>query len=305
MRPQALWLQFVLLYRAGEDELYAFFEGREDCCFYLPELRRRTDGRFAVVPIRCGGKQPLLDLIPRVRGTIDQQSRALFFVDKDFDDVLGVALPTDRYVFATQHYSFENYLVSEAVLDVILDEIFQLPRGDQRRTTVLAEFRRGHASFLRKVLPIMAWLVVMRRRGLRPNVQNINLATIFALDGGEVSRSKGVLGVLDLATGVTTDRGLLPDLRRTLRELRRLPAKSVVRGKFELWWLVQFLLPIEQALGERVEGVPRNRVVVQVRHGNAAEVLSGRVMPPVDLRAFLDAAIPNEGTSGHGDGGRG
>jgi hypothetical protein len=107
--PPAVWIQFTMAYQDGMSDVYVFFEGGADYTFYMPEIRRRWNGRGQVRPFDCDGKENVLALIPRVTRRLDHRWRALFFVDKDIDDILGLAILADPFLFQTECYSIENY----------------------------------------------------------------------------------------------------------------------------------------------------------------------------------------------------
>lgn len=77
--PQAAWTQFVTSYRDGKDEVYLFFEGKDDPGFYSSHLRELLAPK-KTIHFQCGGKQKVLEVIPRVQSRLDFKWRGFFLL---------------------------------------------------------------------------------------------------------------------------------------------------------------------------------------------------------------------------------
>jgi len=82
--------------------------------------------------------------------------------------------------------------------------------------------------------------------------------------------------------------GILRQVRRNCGELRRLEAKRYIRGKFEGWFLVQFIKRLVEALSAvaRQSGGSIS-VVVPLEDSNYVQVLASCLSVPNSLATFL------------------
>lgn len=292
-RPVVVWLEFIRVYEPGTEDIYVFFEGRDDQAYFLPEIRRRRRGKGDIVTFRCNGKANVLGMLPNVIRRIDHEWRALFFVDKDLDDLLGlnrIALPC---VFETEVYSIENYLVSREAFEVVWTDVFQLSLADARFEAAVAGFDASHGRFLRRARGLMAWVLAARRQmNGRPNLQNAGMSWVFPLAqaDGSMRRRRPIARDLESRCQVG---GPIP-WRCCLaagRELRGRDPKAFVRGRWELWFFIQFCRRVRAAL-EQQAGTERPGTGADLNEANAVEILGARLPYPKRVLAFLDRVLP-------------
>jgi hypothetical protein len=62
--PQSAWTQFATSFRESADDVYLFFEGKDDPAFYLCHLRQHSPARI-FIPLICNGKKRHFSPIPR------------------------------------------------------------------------------------------------------------------------------------------------------------------------------------------------------------------------------------------------
>ena len=78
---------FLLNFSRNTGHIHAFFEGNDDSSFYTNFIKS-----FSVqVPIevyKCGSKKSVYEVYNQIRERSIQHVKALFFVDKDFSDIL-------------------------------------------------------------------------------------------------------------------------------------------------------------------------------------------------------------------------
>lgn len=288
-RP-AVWIQFTTVYRPGDQNRYFFFEGKDDCAYYLPELRRRFCDKGDPHWFVCAGKTKLIELVARVLREVDQPCRALFFVDKDHDDLTGVRTPVPPEVFETKWYSIENYLVEASSLLAIWSDLLALPASDRRWPLVREKFEAEHRRFCRLMLGPSAWVIAVRRLGIRPNLNNVDMRRLAHVDGKTLavrSRRKRLF-YLEESTGVPAGSVRWTELRKGARELVALHPKAYVRGKWELWFFVELVRALITALAEKAGAGERVTLRTQLGAENAVQVLAARHGYPEELFAYLE-----------------
>lgn len=122
-RPSVLKAK-ILTIRSGEAEIpILVFEGKTDVGPYDTWIRRVYDS-FRYKGIPAEGKAQLLDFRESIKDVDDSQYESIyFFIDYDFDGMRGYDVSDN--IFCIDSYSFENYLVSEVVLESLLNDEFE------------------------------------------------------------------------------------------------------------------------------------------------------------------------------------
>jgi hypothetical protein len=290
--PPAVWLQFIATYRAGVPDIYAFFEGRDDFSFYMPVLRGKWT-RGAIVPFKCKGKAAVTGLIQRIQARIDEPWRALFFVDKDIDDIVGVPTYNCPFLYETECYSIENYLVVESLLCVIWTDLFQLSPVDSRFDLVLKQFRQALADYVGAMRLIMATIIHYRKCGSRPVLNEVDPGKLVQFNTEfRVARVPDWITYFKGVSGVPSD----PDWRLVAEidaELAKREYKTYLRGKFEIWFFVAFVNRVAAVVSERVGDQARAVIHTHLTTSNVVEVLAGRVNPSEHLQVFLKKCLPS------------
>lgn len=234
--------EFWSQHNPSQARVHAFFEGHDDVAFFSYFIERKLPKNTRLYVYRCEGKARVYEAFAQITSKLPAIRSVLFFVDKDLDDILGTAWPTDPRVFVTDVYSVENYMVTVEVLQRLLRDAVKLKDVAFDHEVLVEQFSRQLLRFHRQMLVPMAWILVARRTRAKPNLQNVDLSQLFLVsDSCELrGRGRGRLGYLARATGVGLPDNSFRHLVAAARELARLPAKRVIRGKFEAWFLVEF-----------------------------------------------------------------
>src|SRR2546421_3657130 len=235
------YFEFVRDAPKHPNDIYAFLEGREDRSFYMNFLQRFATGPKGIHTYLCGGKRQVYGAREKVINGV-RQGTVLFFVDKDLSDFLNeeeCEQATD--IYTTDYYSTENYLVSEDMLFRIWTELFHFGKGIQLEFGKVhrEKFHAELTHFYEYTRPIMAWIVFLRRRRLRPLVNNISFTkffdwnTDFTLVQSKEWRDNG-LKHLEKVCDVQTPDSLALEADSVIQELSILAPKAYIRGKLEL-----------------------------------------------------------------------
>jgi hypothetical protein len=293
--PTSIWHQFVVAHHPRRDEWFLFVEGKLDTPFYASALRRILGTEARVVDFRCRGKEGVWQARADVRRTHPRCTRTLFFIDKDFDDLLGCSAEPAPDVFQTDVYSIENYLVSSEALEVVWQQIWALSTTDASWARVNAHFEVALRRFYRLMLPISAWIVCARLAGMRPNLNNIRMTAIVVLRDGLPTLRRAAFRELQKSTSCSFCPSM-KEWRRQIKALQRATPKGVTRGKFELWFFCQFL---DSVLG-KLKGRTSERPVASIPPAaeSMAVALLGKLSLPPQLVAFIQSAT-QLGAEGH------
>jgi hypothetical protein len=274
-------------------DLYLFCEGKDDLSFYQPILRQRWSGRGELYAYDCAGKDAVIALMSRVKATLDVEWRGLFFVDKDLDDYCGVQRHVDTYLFETECYSIENYIVGQTPLRIIWTDLLRLSTSDTRLAELLRAYEASYESFVRAMGLITGWIVHLRRSGYKVVLNDICMVNLISLDGDCLCQLKSGWADHILAASNTHSVSYDAAAANTVAtELGAYDPKTYIRGKFDLWFFVTFLARALGVLTERVAGQPRTSFSLQISVKTAIDILAPRLVPPQRLSTFLDRVLP-------------
>ncbi|MFN9294453.1 MAG: DUF4435 domain-containing protein, partial [Planctomyces sp.] len=121
-------------------------------------------------------------IIDKVKPRLDKEWRALFFVDKDIDDLVDGVAVLDAFCFQTSWYSIEQYLCHAEMLAVVWSELFRLSMLDTRYSRVVDQYKACLNDFINAIRPVMATAVWLRRQGHRPVLANVVMDDIIKFD---------------------------------------------------------------------------------------------------------------------------
>lgn len=296
--------EFWTQYAPGMERVHAFFEGHDDEVFYRRFLEQYVPAGSRLYGYRCDGKQRVYEAFSQITARYPAIRSVLFFVDKDLDDILGLPWPTDPRVFVTDVYSIENYLVSSGVLESFYRDAVRLTGVTFETSTLVARFEQELGRFHCLSVPLMGWILALRRRELKPNLGDLDLAKLFIVseECAISALPRGRIEYLNRVSGVGGSAVDFRQVSQACRELRRLPAKRVVRGKFEAWFFVAFwkrLTKQLQALSREAKGNVKFKLSAE--ESSLVPSLVGHARIPRPLELFLELHFPRGGQLGEAE----
>ena len=229
--------QYRLLATPGCLDLFFFVEGSEDVIFFGTMLRKISQKPLKVRYLVCDGKDGVLNVRTELETEDQSGCSKLYFIDKDIDDFFGQHPPTGNDVFCTEHYSIENYLVTESVLETILQEFFGLSDSDTVKDEIVGHYRREYRAFCFTMRVFMAWVIFRRQNSQRIILADIAMNKLFRIDDELKFRKRaGAFQLIRQRYFVGDTQKEWIEVRRICEELKVLETKSYLRGKFELWF---------------------------------------------------------------------
>lgn len=163
-RPAVLKLEFIQLRQLLPATMILVFEGDDDKIVYFQWIMR-VRPELEYEPLPCKGKKNVLSLRDSLlRDRSDLSRGVYFFVDRDFDDLMGYdPHPT---TFMTDCYSTENYLVDENVLSLLLRDEFHCHARPDIRQRIVERFVRSYSEFMEVTKEVNMKIFLSRRLGL-------------------------------------------------------------------------------------------------------------------------------------------
>lgn len=285
--------EFLIRHNPNEKRVHAFVEGYDDPVFYRPRVNQRS-GEAPTFYYVCHGKRKLYEIFRDVTSRVGTYRHTIFFADKDLADILPETYPEDERIFVTDYYSIENHLACREAVEHACLQFLKIKNCDLPTNMVADRFDEELKRFQRLIVPLMAWIVCVRRGKLKPNLNNLQLNRLFSIDDNlRVHRTRGCLPYICTSTGVPHDPKLWAGLSKTAADLAARYPKTFVRGKFETWFLVEFLKKAVHQLTDAARACGGSvEVMVQVERRNVIALLGARISSPVSLDTFLARNFP-------------
>lgn len=284
--------EFWTQYDGSPNRLHLFFEGHDDGVFFRHFANGYLKAGTRVYTYRCDGKGRVFEAFSQIVERVPGIKSALFFVDKDVDDILGVAWPTDPRVFVTDVYSIENYLTTRIVVQRFFKDAVKMNGVQFDDETIFDHFEAQRKRFNRLMMPLMGWVITLRRANERPNLNNINLGEVFTFNSDcHVHACVGKrMNHLTKAGGVSKRafRHVVP----VARDLARMPPDRIVRGKYSAWFVVEFWKRLTAQLEELAkEANGKVSIKPTLEKATLVSTLTAYTDIPRSLQLFLEAHL--------------
>jgi len=286
--PAAAYQQFALQYPKTSNDVHAFLEGRDDPSFYFSFLLRAVSDINKIHVYRCSNKKGVYDAYAKVMRLVRKPSFVLFFVDKDHSDLIGEVYDTATNIYVTEYYSIENYLVSDSMFRRIWEDFFNAIQLKVDFDTISTKFQDELAQFYKFALPLSAWIILNRRKGMKPNVNNVKLGELCKFSEDLTLQAQPLtelISHLENVCGINCIDDVKSELSQVINELVNIEPKKYIRGKYELWFFIKFIekmvLVLQSTTGESI------KIRTQIGEANAVEILAPRVQMPKSIEKFL------------------
>ena len=116
--------RYLQQYNNNDNALHIFYEGNDDPSFYSNFLENKNQKK--IYYYQAENKKGVYEIHSKINWSSYDKRRTLFFVDKDFSDILNEIFTIDDNIFVTRYYSIENYVVSKHVFIRTIREILHI-----------------------------------------------------------------------------------------------------------------------------------------------------------------------------------
>ena len=290
----ARYHEFLTEYSANAAMVYGFVEGVQDPCYYRGLIDHSLPSAWRVRLWPVGGKKIVYEVYRLFDWERFSKKRVCFFVDRDFLDLTAEEHPDDTNIYVTDDYSIENSLVDAQTCHRALVEVCGFVNCPQDELdAVLRQFEEQYELFLRAMIPVTAWLLTAKRLQQPVYANNVEMNRLFAVVDGQLESKPNPRDCVTVADYLQRRCGKLCDgdmaTAETEREIEQEPLfRRFVRGKFVLWFLVEFCLSIQRSAARFFSACDHPpRMHVALGHANAMVLLGNRGRSPETLRVFL------------------
>ena len=285
--------EFLISYNKNPKCVYGFVEGKDDLSYYCSFVQQLIPSDWRVKLFVAGNKNNVINLHAEFDWARFPVNQLAFFIDRDLSDFVGFP---DNYspssnIYITDQYSIENDVVNRTLCERLLTEVcgFSVVSADCVES-VLDLFEEQKAIFGSRMRLIMAWIIFWKISGKRPNLNNINLKKIFKFRLGRVyvCRSVCIVKCIHEHCSVTHEE---PNqtFQDILQELSQQDLLCYIRGKYLLWFLIEFALSVHKDIKEMSSGRYCSPAMhVSLSTSNGLVLLAPRATMPSSLRDFLN-----------------
>ncbi len=290
----ASYHEFLARFSKTKKVVYGFVEGKEDPCFYRGFIEHFLPDDWEVELWPAGNRDQVLRIYRDIDWRQFPKKRVCFFVDRDLSDLISEKLPNDFNVYVTDKYSIENSIVTRGTCRRILTEVFGFSNASHDEIDrVCDQFEANLEEFFIAMIPTMARILFWRSAGTKANLNDIKIGKMFSIQDGRL--------IVDTSSAAEAKRALYihksagvkfeasTDISIHEAQFRKASSyRSFVRGKYVLWYLVEFCKSVHQSSATFFAAyVNAPKMKVTVSAGNAVTVLGNRARVPQSLRTFI------------------
>ncbi len=286
-----VYTTFLQQYSKNDNSIHVFHEGKDDPSFYGNMIQNKIKKTQKIFYYQAKNKDKVYENYQKINWTSFSKKRILFFVDKDFADILRISYPIDINIFVTNYYSIENYLVDKHLFRRSLRDLIGLD-NDKINNAITKQFQVGLKTFYKASLTLTAYILYHREKKNPLNLQDITIGDIFSIDNSFiVTKKPKILSTLDRKTGAKTISAF-KEIRKISMSLRKInKPKKYTRGKFELAYLVNCINKSPGMINiDKKKGEKRYKCCVQLSPSNAIQILAPRIRQPKDVKEFISKA---------------
>lgn len=153
-----VYKQFIELYPKHPNCIYCFFEGKMDDKYYGLRIDKYFEEEKEY--LCCHGKSNVL-YMKRMIGENSEynQCKGLFFVDRDFDGMIG-----DEKIFETPCYAIENLYTQRYSMEQIINREFYISKIDENYENICRLYEEAFEQFHEVIKILNVWIYFQREK---------------------------------------------------------------------------------------------------------------------------------------------
>lgn len=286
-----VYTTFLQQYSKNDNSIHVFHEGKDDPSFYGNMIQNKIKKTQKIFYYQAKNKDKVYENYKKINWSSYAKKRILFFVDKDFADILKISYPVDINIFVTSYYSIENYLVDRHLFSRSLRDLIGLD-NDKVNNAITKQFQVGLKTFYEASLTLTAYILYHREKKNCLNLHDVTISDVFKIDSGfMVTKRPKILSKLDKKTGAVTVSAY-KEIRKVIVRLRRINnPKKYIRGKFELAYMIYCINNSPHIINiNKKKNEKKYKCCVQLSSANAIPILAPRMRQSKDVKEFINKA---------------
>lgn len=262
--------------------------------FYRGIIEQALPKDWDVVLIPAGSRGEVLNAYGAFDWKRFSQQRICFFVDRDLTEFVGEKTPDLANIYVTDNYSIENELAQFCVFIRVMEEVYNingLSPADMDKLRVL--FEKNKAVFGEALSEVMAQIIIWRRAGGRPALNDIRIKDYFRFNAGQLqvlpvftdwrARVKHAADCVGLTASDAISIAACEGEFRAMKGIERF-----VRGKYYLWFFLECASAVHADIASIIGAqTTPPKLKVSVGSKNAMIFVAPRLRCPDSLRSFL------------------
>ncbi|MEO6286755.1 MAG: DUF4435 domain-containing protein [Dyadobacter sp.] len=325
--PRARFIQLQQKYIRNEKSLHVFTENNDDFEFYRHTIAHVFTG-YKIEHYSMEGKKNVKEIFNEIKTTAYNSSLLLFFVDKDYDDILNIPMIKEINFFYTKYYSIENYLVSSEILEIILGRFFT-HMNSKVKIKLIDLYNVAYSLFVKQMKVFTKFILLDREKTKKAELDKFKLAYFIHIEGmvymfkklrtdyiynkiirdtkstklqKNLLRNKGILDIL--VEKCNYDKSIVSfyKLYQKYKEIELISDPKIhIRGKYELWFFIEVIKTVDQAvkkifdndsdISSEHEAVPRARTPIS--DDNIFDLVCPKMGFPEDVNNFAKRNYAN------------
>lgn len=316
------YMKFKQKYISNKKQVHIFVENTDDFEFYRKSIEFLYNS-FIIYHYPMEGKNAVLTIFRDLDWTRYNKSKVLFFVDKDYDCILGISNKISRNIFVTKYYSIENYLCSNDVFKYILKNIYKI-KHESLIDEVLSDFIRCYVEFEKLMKYLTAIILIFRIKEnhlkleylkpsdfffikkMKPHLIKYRTESIYnqivksdvdSIVKKAVKKNKNKEAFIEAEADVSLIT--FKEIRQNIKKLDIIEDSRVyIRGKYHLWFLIEFLKDLNtnaqkintkikqlnEETGEKYTDINQS---IQINESNIFDILPMKIDKHNDVNIFL------------------
>ena len=253
------------IYKEHSQCVYGFVEGKDDPAFYKYLIKSQLPDDWEIKLITSGNKQKVIRSYKNFNWTDYSRKRICFFIDRDLQDFLEVPQKLDDNLYITDGYSIENSILHDELIFEVLSDIYQITQLRAEEEDIIKQIIRTNKDlFFESIMPLMGQILLWRRSGSKPNLNNLALDKFFSFSQANLVSidCNKILEVAAKQLGCNLCADI--DISTAENEIRsHINARNCVRGKYAFWLFVKQCESIWEAIPillQRFPNKPSKRI---------------------------------------------
>ncbi|HBK99009.1 MAG TPA: hypothetical protein DD001_17650 [Microcoleaceae bacterium UBA10368] len=281
--------EFLLIYKKDDQCVYGFVEGKDDPAFYRYLIKTQLPKEWSIKLIQSENKGKVLRSFQSFNWIDYSKNRICFFIDRDLQDFLNPPQQLETNIYITDGYSIENYILEDEILIEVLSDIYQITQLRlEEEESIKQILRENENIFFEAIMPLMGQILLWKRLGYKPNLNNLELAKIFSFSQAKLFPIERNILLQEAAKQIGCNLCEYHKITDAENEFRRHDSsRAMVRGKYVFWFFVKQCEAIWEAIKSLLPRLSKEKKRIECGVKNAMVIFAPRTRPPESLKEFV------------------